>query len=219
MQVKWQGPYEVVGHVDNSPAKLVVKLVGQDDTANVHWRRCRRIAGPGITVTQAVQNSALHDLQRFIVDAIDDWGFNEDGSAMLHVQWRGFDETEATWEPLEQLNEDVPEKVAAYVKDTAAPALAEALKKCKPKRKRKGGRTYAAAAAAAASASSQVTGHDGPAATAMASSTTASAEGTMTHTEARSARAAARAARNDRRNRRQPNTSTTKGKSNRRRRR
>ena len=200
----------------------MVKLVGQDDTANVHWRRCRHIAGPGITVTQAVQNSALHDLQRFIVDAIDDWGFNEDGSAMLHVQWRGFDETEATWEPLEQLNEDVPEKVAAYVKDIAAPALAEALKKCKPKRKRKGGRSYAAAAAAAASAASansQVTGHDGPAAAAMASSATANTEGTMTHTEARSARAAARAARNDRRNRNQPTTSKTKRNANRRRRR
>ena len=51
VQVKWQGPYEVVGFVDNSPTKLVVKLVGQDDTDNVHWRRCRRIAGPDITVT------------------------------------------------------------------------------------------------------------------------------------------------------------------------
>ena len=122
VQVKWQGPYEVVGHVDDSPAKLMVKLVGQDDTANVHWRRCRRIAGPGITVTQAVQNSALHDLQKFIVDEIDDWGFNEDGSAMLHVQWRGFDETEATWEPLEQLHEDVSEKVAAHAEATASPA-------------------------------------------------------------------------------------------------
>ena len=54
VQVKWQGPYEVIGNVDHSPAKLVVRLVGQDGTANVHWRRCRRIAGPGITVTQAV---------------------------------------------------------------------------------------------------------------------------------------------------------------------
>ena len=136
---------------------------------------------------------------------------------MLHVQWRGFDETEATWEPLDQLNEDVPEKVAAYVKDTAAPALTEALKKCKPKRKRKGGRTYANAAAA--SAGSQVTDRDGSTAAAMASSATASTDGTMTHTEARSARAAARAARNDRRNRSQRNDSKTKGKDNRRRRR
>ena len=100
-----------------------MKLVGQDETTNVHWRRCRRIAGPGITVTQAVQNSALHDLQRFIVDEIDDWGFNEDGSAMLHVQWRGFDETEVTWEPMDQLHEDVSEKVAVYVQATDAPAL------------------------------------------------------------------------------------------------
>ena len=198
----------------------MVKLVGQDSTANAHWRRCRHIAGPDITVTQAVQNSALHDLQRFIVDEIDDWGFNEDGSAMLHVQWRGFDETEATWEPLQQLHEDVTEKVVAYVTATAAPALTAALKKCKPKRKKKDGRGNANAAAttAAASASSQVTGHDGPAAAAMASNAAATTAGTQTHTDARSARAAARAARNDRRNRRQPNASKTKGHNNRRRR-
>ena len=165
-------------------------------------------------MTQAVQNSALHDLQRFIVDAIDDWGFNEDGSAMIHVQWRGFDETEATWEPLEQLNEDVPEKVAAYVKDTATPALAEALKKCKPKRKRKGGRANANAAAMTDAS----TGTNANAA-ARASSATVTTADTMTHTDARSARAAARAARNDRRNRRQSKDSTTKGKDNRRRRR
>ena len=60
---------------------------------------------------------------------------------MLHVQWRGFDETEATWEPLDQLNEDVPEKVAAYVnvKATAAPALAETLKNVSLRARRRAG--------------------------------------------------------------------------------
>ena len=221
VQVKWQGPYEVVGHVDDSPAKLVVKLVGQDTTANVHWRRCRRIAGPGITVTQAVQNSALHDLQRFIVDVIDDWGLNEDGSAMLHVQWRGFDETEATWEPLQQLHEDVPEKVVAYVTATAAPALTAALKKCMSKRKKRGNQASASAVAATTTAAGSHVGqnptHSGPAAAAMASNVTVTPATTQTHTEARNARAAARAARNDRRNRRQRNAKKNNGRSSRRR--
>ena len=109
--------------------------------------------------------------------------------------------------------------MAACVKATAAPALTKVLKKCEPKGKKKGGRSYAKVAStpAATSAGSQVTGHDEPAAAAMASSATANTEGTMTHTEARSARAAARAARNDRRNRRQRNAKQNNGRSSRRR--
>ena len=45
----------------------------------VSWRRVFRIAGPEVTVTQAVQDSALHDLQRFKVESFVDCGFADDG--------------------------------------------------------------------------------------------------------------------------------------------
>ena len=51
-------------------------------------------------------NAALHDCQRFVVEALTDWGLDEEGQVKVQVQWRGFDETEATWEPLLQLLED-----------------------------------------------------------------------------------------------------------------
>ena len=106
----------------------MVKLVGQDATANVHWRRCRHIAGPGITVTQAVQNSALHDQQRFKVEAFDSWGFDEDGQVQVLVRWRGFDDSERTWEPLAQLYEDVPVMLRKWVHGQDEPELAGALR-------------------------------------------------------------------------------------------
>ena len=54
-----------------------------------------------------MQNSALHDLQRFKVEAFEDWGFDDDGNVQVLVRWRGFDESERTWEPMGQLHEDV----------------------------------------------------------------------------------------------------------------
>ena len=105
--VKWQGPYEVMGLKDGAPDKIIVRLVGQDQVATVSWKRARRIAGPGITITQAVQDAALHDLQKFKVEAFVDWGFADDGTVVLKVRWQGFDESEDTWEALGQLYADV----------------------------------------------------------------------------------------------------------------
>ena len=84
--VKWQGPYECMGLAEGDPDKVLVRLVGQDDVAKVSWRRVYRIAGPEMTITQAVQDSALHDLQQFKVEAFMDWGFGEDGAVVFKVR-------------------------------------------------------------------------------------------------------------------------------------
>ena len=106
--VRWQGPYEVV-RVHEPPAIFAVNLVGTTTEKLVHWKKMRRIAGPGLFVSQAVQNSALHDLQRFLVESIDDWGYDEDGETVkVLVRWQGYDESERTWEPLQQVYEGSP---------------------------------------------------------------------------------------------------------------
>ena len=79
--MKWQGPHEVV-RVAEPPAIFEVRLVGTTTPKLVHWQKMRLIAGPGLFVSQAVQNSALHDLQRFLVESIDDWGYDEDGETV-----------------------------------------------------------------------------------------------------------------------------------------
>ena len=40
----------------------------------------------GLFVSQAVQNSALHDLQRFL-DSIDDWRVEADGTVKVLTKW------------------------------------------------------------------------------------------------------------------------------------
>ena len=112
--VRWQGPYEVVGF-HSAPTELEVKLVGTADVKKVSWKKCRRIAGPDLQISQAVQNSALNDLQTFKVDYFVDWGFDDEGKVQLLVHWQGFDESERTWQPMQELWEDVKVMVDQYV--------------------------------------------------------------------------------------------------------
>ncbi len=131
VMVRWQGPYEVVRPVD-PPAVFAVRLVGTTAEKLVHWQKMRRIAGPGLFILQAVQNSALHDLQRFVVESIDDWGYAEDGNDVkVLIRWQGYDESERTWEPLQQVYEDVAVITQKYVDSVNDPGLTAALDEVK----------------------------------------------------------------------------------------
>jgi len=77
----------------------------------------RRLAGPGITITKELKDSAQHDKQKFLVESFEDWSVNTDGEVDLLVKWRGHDDSNNTWEPLEQLVTDVSVLVATYVKE------------------------------------------------------------------------------------------------------
>ena len=83
--VRWQGPHEVLSTTE-APAIFEVRLVGTEVTKRVHWQKMIRIAGPGLFVSQAVQNSALHDLQRFLVQSIDQWRVKDDGTVELLIR-------------------------------------------------------------------------------------------------------------------------------------
>ena len=163
IMVKWQGPYEVMGLLDGAPNKIRVRLVGQDKIANVSWRRVRRIASSSLLITQAIQDAALHDLQKFKVSEFVDWGFADDGTVVLKVSWQGFDASEDTWEPLEQLYADVKVMVDKYVAALDNDDLTAALDAVRARMRSRTaasrrqqdervGRTYANAAAASAAA-------------------------------------------------------------------
>ena len=114
---RWQGPYEVVRAVNE--VSYVVRLLGDARESVVHWRKMRRLAGPGLAVTKELVEGAQHDLQKFKVEKFLDWAVNTDGEVDMLVQWRGHDDTNNTWEPLTQLVADVPALVAKYVKMNA----------------------------------------------------------------------------------------------------
>jgi len=51
---------------------------------------------------------------RYRVNKIRDHNF-QDGEYKLLIEWKGFDEEEATWEPFHLIFEDVPDMVRQYV--------------------------------------------------------------------------------------------------------
>ena len=68
--VFWQGPYEVVA--GSGPTSYQVKLLGDTEVSEVHWRKMRRLAGPEFEPDEEVVACALHDRQRFKVQQFDD---------------------------------------------------------------------------------------------------------------------------------------------------
>ena len=65
---------------------FAVRLVGTADVKDVHLQKMIRIGGSGLFVSQAVQNSTLHDLQRFLVESIDDWRVETDGTVKVLIK-------------------------------------------------------------------------------------------------------------------------------------
>ena len=60
----------------------------------------------------------MHDVHKFIVETFVQWSINTDDEVDVLVKWRGHpEENEWTWQPLEQLVEDVPVLIAKYVKE------------------------------------------------------------------------------------------------------
>ena len=91
----------------------------------------RRLAGPDLQMSEETKLSALHDVQRFVIDAFVEWSINTDNEVDVLVRWRGHDdEDEQTWEPLEQLVADVPKMIEAYVKADGHHQLVNAHRKC-----------------------------------------------------------------------------------------
>ena len=110
----------------------MVRLLGDTREHPVHWRKMRRLAGPDLPTDKQVELSAKHDIQRFLVDRFVEWSINTDGEVDVLVQWQGHidDEDERTWEPLEQLVEDVPILIAKYVRDEGHQQLTAAHQQC-----------------------------------------------------------------------------------------
>ena len=115
--MKWQGPYQIVGQASNSQFDVLLLGSPKGTEKPVHWTRLKRFGGSELGTVAELVVIAQHDQQKFYVDSIKDWRVKGDGDVQLLVQWRGL---EATWEPVRQLYEDVPEKVMKFLRENAA---------------------------------------------------------------------------------------------------
>mgnify|MGYP003331314050 CR=1 FL=1 len=73
------------------------------------------------------QDQLVLELQMFLVESIDDWRVEADGTVKVLIEWQEYDESERTWEPLDQVCEDVPVITNKYVTEVNDDTLTEAL--------------------------------------------------------------------------------------------
>jgi hypothetical protein len=112
LRVKWLGPFQIVDTVNDSVYKVKNIVTGKESM--VHAQRIRAYADASLDVTEDIIDQAANDSWSTHVDSIIGVRLVDGGEFELKVKWLGFEET--TWEPLQTLHEDVPEKVLAYLK-------------------------------------------------------------------------------------------------------
>ena len=83
----------------------------------VHASRLKFFRAEGLDVTEELAAQAQYSEQTlFKVDRILNLAEFEDGSLRCEVAWKGFDESENSWEPLAVLFEDVPKRVTRFLR-------------------------------------------------------------------------------------------------------
>ena len=109
----WIGPYIIDSIVGDDLYRLKDPL-GNDMEA--HSARLKWYDGKNCKITEEVKTVFLQNYGRFEVKKLLDIDFRM-GEYVLLVWWRGFTEEEATWVPIRQLMQDVPELTSQHLID------------------------------------------------------------------------------------------------------
>ena len=109
---RWVGPYQIISTVNEYVYRI--KHIITNKILEAHAVRMRFYSDASLDITEELkkhvaQQGILLDVKTFLGHKK-----NESGEWALRVQWAGFEQSEATWEPLSTLAEDVPVLIAQY---------------------------------------------------------------------------------------------------------
>ena len=108
---RWTGPHQIIG-VTNSHVYTIKHLV-TEKVQEVHAVRMKFYSDASLNVTQELKE---HDGQQGLMMDVKDFIGHKKGAKkgewLMLVHWAGFEQLEATWEPLSTMAEDVPVLVA-----------------------------------------------------------------------------------------------------------
>ena len=124
LDMTWSGPHEVDSAINNFVYEVrpCVADQGNRRPMKVHVVRLRRFAnGPLGTPAdrEAIEKAAQHDYPDNVVKRLLAHRMTAQGM-QIQVRWLGFDHAHDTWEPANNLAEDVPELLEAYLYDKRA---------------------------------------------------------------------------------------------------
>jgi hypothetical protein len=111
--LKWRGPYRIVGTEDHYIFEVENIL---DSTKKwVHGDRVRFYSDKGLNLTEEIRQQFAHDAERYQIETLKNVRKNPGTNELeILVSWKGFSDTEDSWEPLRNLFEDVRARVEAF---------------------------------------------------------------------------------------------------------
>eukprot|EP00644_Phytophthora_capsici_P005002 jgi/Phyca11/96735/e_gw1.1.633.1 len=115
LRVKWCGPARVVDTSSNWVFTVENLLTGE--TKEAHATRLKFYADSSLGVTEDFLAHIAHNSEGHVVE--EPLGARYDEAKAMHqllVKWRGLCDLENTWEPVENLLEDVPALVKRFAK-------------------------------------------------------------------------------------------------------
>jgi Chromo (CHRromatin Organisation MOdifier) domain len=115
LQVKWKGPRRIVG-VESEFVYLVENMTTKDVKA-AHATRMRFYKDKSLNMTEELKQAAEHnDHQLYVVAKILEIRYKEEEMKYeVLVAWRSFPVGDATWEPYDVMEIDVPEMVCKFL--------------------------------------------------------------------------------------------------------
>jgi transposase InsO family protein len=110
----WQGPFQVLAEV-STHVYTVRHLVTRKES-EVHACRMRYYADQHLNVSTQLLAQIRHDEAKWEVSHFLDLREDSDATQWyIHTSWRGFDDLEATWEPLRTMYRDIPQAVERFL--------------------------------------------------------------------------------------------------------
>ena len=110
---QWVGPFQVVG--THSPYVFRVKSLVDSSERDVHASRLQYYADSSLLVTRELKDHVSKQGLILNVEKFSDHRLLADGTYEILVHWKGFEDMEASWEPLTVIAADVPRLVDSYL--------------------------------------------------------------------------------------------------------
>jgi hypothetical protein len=104
MQIRWSGPYRVIEVIND----LIFKVEKLDSTKSeiVHAQRMRFYCEKDY-LSEEFQTTEIDTTEKFEISELLDIRSSSSGYEIL-VRWLGFEKSDDTWEPVQQIFEDIP---------------------------------------------------------------------------------------------------------------
>jgi hypothetical protein len=117
LSLKWQGPFRVVEVMSDHLFKVEsLKRIGnKSETKIVHSQRLKFFHDKSLELTEEVLRHVSQEKQLYEIESFLELR-NNGASYDVKVKWLGFDDNESTWEPVENLFEDVPLRLHEFLK-------------------------------------------------------------------------------------------------------